>query len=284
MSSEVPPEQPTDVPEIKREPRGLPWLGVVVVAILALAGIALVGFALLVGQGEAENRAISSTVAAVQAFTGAPVNTLPPQPTTVPATNTSEPVSVLPTETAAAPTESAPTEVPTTAPAALSTLPPTTKPITLPTDTPPPPPTATFTAAPQPSGRGLTGELQLCNPEKPSFAANIERICFREKIVNTTSNPIAYSILGVQATNLSGGANRFQTSWAGELSVGPGCTGPTDSCGGPWEDGMYLEAGAYRLSLSICYSKLDVCRSASGEWETLTSGLTVNVVNWTPSP
>jgi hypothetical protein len=279
MSSEVPPGPPSDVPEIKREPRGLPWLGIVVVAILGLAGMALVGFALFVGQGEAENRAISGTVAAVQAFTRAPTNTPLPQPTSVPAMNTSEPSPVPPTDTAVPSTEAA-----ITAPTVPPTLPPTTKPIVLPTDTPPPPPTATFTPAPQPSGRGLLGELLLCNPEKPSFAANIERICFREKIVNTTNGPITYGILGVQAANLSGGANKFQTSWAGDLSIGAGCTGPTDSCGGPWEDGMYLEAGTYHLSLSICYSKLDVCRSASGEWETLTPGVTVNVVNWTPSP
>lgn len=274
--SQVPSEQPTDVPEIKREPRGLPWLGIAVVAFLALAGLALVGFALFVGQGESENRAINGTVAVVLSFTGTPPNTPRPQPTAVPATNTSEPTPVPPADTAAAPTEVAATVPPT--------LPPTTKPITLPTDTPPPPPTATFTAAPQPSGHGLNGELLLCNPEKSSFAANIERICFREKIVNTTNNPISYGILGVQATNLSGGANRFQTSWAGNLAIGPGCIGPTDTCSGPWEDGMYLEAGTYRLTLSICYSKIDVCQSAGGEWETLTSGVSVNIVNWTPSP
>ena len=280
MSSESPPEQP--LPEFKREHGGsVPWVGIIVIIILTLAGLALVGFALFAGQGESENRAINSTVAAVLAFTATPSNTLPPTVTPAP-TNTPEPV--IPTDTA----------LPTVAATALPTdtvAPPTlaltntkpAQPIVVPTDTPPPPPTAT--PAPPVSGRGITGELTLCNPEKPSFAATIERICFREKIVNTTSQTVAYGIIGVQATNLSGGPSQFQTSWRGDLKIDAGCTGPTDSCGGPWEDGMYFATpGTYRLTLSICYSKIDVCLGSSGDWETLTSGVEVTAISWTPSP
>jgi hypothetical protein len=279
--SETPSEQP--LPEFKRESGGgLPWVGIIVVIILALAGLALVGFALFAGQGESENRAVNSTVAAVLAFTATPSNTLPPTVTPAP-TNTPEPV--IPTDTAVPPT-AVPLATDTVAPPALAptnTRP--AQPVAVPTGTPLPTVATTVTPAPPVSGRGIAGELTLCNPEKPTFAATIERICFREKIVNTTSQAVAYDIIGVQATNLSGGPSQFQTSWRGDLSIGPGCTGPTDSCGGPWEDGMYFATpGTYRLTLSICYSKIDVCLGSSGDWETLTSGVEVTVISWTPSP
>jgi len=59
-----------DIPEIQREqPDRLPIAAIVVVAILVIAGIGLVGFALFAGQQDNENRAISGTVAAVLAFT-----------------------------------------------------------------------------------------------------------------------------------------------------------------------------------------------------------------------
>jgi hypothetical protein len=150
----------------------------------------------------------------------------------------------------------------------------------------PPPPTpvqSTPTAVPNPNpgpilgSRGISGQLTLCNP-KTTYAAGAERICFVEKIVNTTSGPIQYGVLGVQATNLSGGPGQFQTSWSGELGIDPGCTGPTDHCGGVWEDGMRLNApGAYRLSLQICYSPLNVCTTSDGEWETISAGINITV-------
>jgi len=149
---------------------------------------------------------------------------------------------------------------------------------------PPPPPTQSPpTAAPNPNpgsilgSRGISGQLALCNP-KTTYAAGAERICFVEKIVNTTSGPIQYGVLGVQATNLSGGPSQFQTSWSGDLGIDPGCTGPTDHCGGVWEDGMRLNApGAYRLSLQICYSPLNVCTTSDGEWETISAGINITV-------
>lgn len=137
----------------------------------------------------------------------------------------------------------------------------------------------TATSVPVTSGRGITGELTLCNPEKPSFAAKIERICFRELIINTTSQPVSYGILGVQATNLSGGPSQFQTSWRGDLSIPANGVGPT---GNGWEDGIYIqEAGTYRLTLAICYSNIDTCLTG-GDWQTLTSGVNVTVVIWNP--
>ena len=154
-----------------------------------------------------------------------------------------------------------------------STVSPTAAPTAAPVVSP------TATPASVVSGRGVSGELTLCNPEKPSFAAKIERICFRELLINTTGQPVSYGILGVQATNLSGGPSQFQTSWRGDLSIPANGVGPT---GNGWEDGIYIqEAGTYRLTLAICYSNIDTCLTG-GDWQTLTGGVNVTVVIWNP--
>ena len=100
-----------------------------------------------------------------------------------------------------------------------------------------------------------------------------------ELITNTTDQPISYGILGVRAENISGGESDFATSWRGDLSLPPHASGPT---GSGWQDGLYLAAGAYRLTLSICYSSVDACLGASGEWENLTTAIAISVVPWTP--
>jgi hypothetical protein len=129
----------------------------------------------------------------------------------------------------------------------------------------------------------MTGTLSLCNP-KSSYAAKSEtfegeRICVNELITNTTGETITYGVLGVQASNTSGGASAFQSSWRGDLSVPPGGNGPT---GSGWQDGLYLPQGSYVLSLSICYSSVDECVGGGGQWETLTPGIPIQVVPWTP--
>jgi LysM repeat protein len=145
-----------------------------------------------------------------------------------------------------------------------------------------PPPAATPTPAPGSVGNthGLVGTLTLCNPEKPSFAANIERICFHENLFNPTGGSVQYGILGVQATNLTGGPNQFQTSWRGDdLFVPAGGNAPG---GGNWEDGIYITTpGTYRLQLAVCFNTVDACLAGSG-WETLTAGVNVVVVFWLP--
>ncbi|MEK7278655.1 MAG: LysM peptidoglycan-binding domain-containing protein, partial [Chloroflexota bacterium] len=142
-----------------------------------------------------------------------------------------------------------------------------------------PAPAATSAPAPVTTSRGITGALTLCNPEKPSFAATIERICFRELITNTTGAPVGYSILGVQVTSLTGGQNQFQTSWHSDLVVPAGGTGPVP---GGWEDGIYINIpGTYQLTLSICYLNAGACFLGTG-WEVLTAGVNVNVVIWNP--
>ncbi|MEK7784123.1 MAG: hypothetical protein AAB658_01700 [Chloroflexota bacterium] len=287
MSSESPPEQP--LPEFKREHGGgLPWVGIIVIIILTLAGLALVGFALFAGQGESENRAINSTVAAVLAFTATPSNTLPP--VTLASTSTPEPA--IPIDTAVPPTV-APVATDTVAP---PTLAPTNtrpaQPIAVPTDTPLPP---TNTPAPAFGAHGISGSLQLCDPGKTTYAAKavtaiglIERVCIVETIQNHTSQTVTYGILGVFAQNTSGGSSQFQTSWRGDLKINGGCTGPSGDggCGGSHTDtGFFIDQpGSYVLTLRICYSNVDTCLGSSGDWETLTSGVEVTVISWTPSP
>src|SRR5262245_30353497 len=92
-------ETQAHIPEFKRESGGLPWLGIAVIFILALAGSCLLIFALVYGQGESEDRAIDSTVASVLAFTHTP---------TVTRATTSTPVSTItpvPSDTPVVPTE-----------------------------------------------------------------------------------------------------------------------------------------------------------------------------------
>lgn len=158
----------------------------------------------------------------------------------------------------------------------------------LPTPTATPPPTKTpipaVTAPPKPtatsaSQHGLTGQLTLCT-SKTSYAANVERICFKELIYNATTSQVKYGVLGVLALNLGGGPNQFQTSWSGDLAIDPGCYGPTDRCGGIWEDGMKISAtGSYRLLLQICYSPVSECSNSHSDWETLGSAGNIQVVS-----
>lgn len=154
-----------------------------------------------------------------------------------------------------------------------------------------PPPTATPippTAAPNPtsapkptsaSKHGLTGKLTLCDP-KTNYAVSVERICFKELIYNGTTSRVNYGVLGVLALNLSGGPNQFQTSWSGDLAIDPNCYGPTDRCGGIWEDGMKISVvGSYRLLMQICYSPASECGNSNSEWETLGNAGQIQVVS-----
>lgn len=261
-------------------------IGLLILAVLVIGGGALVGFGLIESRRTSEVAAIGATVAAFVPSTATPLPTSMPLPTFTPSATAAptETITPTPTETAA------PTDTPG------------------PTQTreviviggggnnnggggggsaPPPAATATAPAAPPAGGPvtgkyGISGNLTLCVP-KPSYAANIERICVIETIQNTTSDTVNYGVLGVSAENTSGGESRFHTSWQGSLSIGGNCTGPRDTCGGPWEDGLLLPEGSYVLTLRICYSDLNTCLTG-GEWEALSGGIPVQVVNWTPSP
>ncbi len=281
-------ETQVHIPEFKRESdRGLPWLGIAVIGLLIIAGIGLLTFALVYGQGESENRAINGTVAAVMAFTPTPSRTREATSTPVPT------LTVQPSDTATnTPVPETPTIGPTStiAASATNTRPPanTVVPVT-PTPVPP-----TNTPAPAFGPHGISGSLQLCDPGKTTYAAKaqtsiglIEQICIYETIRNHTDHTVTYGWLGVHAQNISGGPSQDQASWQGELKINAGCSGPTgDGCGGTHTDtGFFMNTpGTYVLTLDICYSNVDVCQTAAGEWERLTSGITIEVISWTPSP
>lgn len=144
-----------------------------------------------------------------------------------------------------------------------------------PVPTSPPQPTSPPVPPTQPPATGrLSGSLALCNPAKTTYAVG-ERICFVETVRNTTANNYTLGIVGVLA---AGPVNQFQTSWSGAINVRSGCTGPTDGCNGPWEDGMRLNtAGTYSLRLQVCYSDQATCASPSGDWESLGPSIQITV-------
>jgi hypothetical protein len=294
--ADLPPETPPDpisetqahIPEFKREPRNLPIAGVAVIFLLLVVGAGLLTFAFVYGQQDTENRAIDGTVAAVISFTHTPTNTRPPTETPPP-TSTPQPTDTA-TETPQPSETLANTAVPSATVSPTRTKAPV---VAQPTDVPPtapPPPTS----APAVGAHGITGQLQLCDPSKTSYAAKaetsiglIERVCIIETITNHNSNTTNYAILGVLAQNTSGGPNAFQTSWRGDLAIPGNCTGPDgNGCGGAHTDtGFFIDnPGNYVLSLRICYSGVDACLGNTGEWETLTGGIPITIISWTPSP
>lgn len=263
--------------------RPLPTAAIVALAVFALAGCAsLVAAALNLRADRGAAVPERPTLAA----THRPVTPVPtfipsetPLPTETPTLNATPTESPSPTSTSP-PASATPTRAPTKvriqagASSAPTSVPRTATPV------------PTQTAAPPATGggsHGVTGRLSLCTP-KSSYAAKSdafegERICVYESITNTTDQAITYGVLGVRAGNISGDEGAFQTSWRGDLSVPAHGNGPT---GGGWQDGLYLAAGAYSLTLSICYSNVDTCLGSGGEWETLTPGIAINVVPWTP--
>ena len=259
--------------------RPLPLAAVIAFAGLIVAGCVLLAVAAF--SGRAELAAAPSATATLSERTPVPtvIHTATPSPT-----NTERPTATATITETEPPTDTpAPEESETPTVTRTATRRPTSS---TPLPTAPPPATATPTVASVVSGgggHGVTGQLSLCNP-KPSYAAKSdvfegERICVNELITNTGGETLTYGVLGVRAQNLTGGPSYFQSSWRGDLAVPAGGNGPT---GSGWQDGLYLTEGSYSLSLSICYSSVDDCVGTGGNWETLTPGITVQVVPWTP--
>jgi len=122
---------------------------------------------------------------------------------------------------------------------------------------------------------GISGQLTL-EGGKTTFRVG-EDIWFIETLVNSSSQPVKYSFLGVNVVR-SAGQKSFHTSWSGDLFIGPGCTGPTDSCGGPWRDRVTLdEPGEYQLTLDVNFSDQESGRKGIG-WTVLTTPILVTVV------
>lgn len=262
-------------------------IGVLVLAVLGIGGVVAIIFAVTSSRGALEQAAIQATVQAFSTATNTPIPTVVAGPTStlvslptdssvvsLPPTATLEPIGVT-----VQATEALPTPLPPAATSAVAL--PTATTGLLPSATPTPEPPTETPAAPVSSGR-VVGSLRMCE-SKPSYAATIENICVVETIRNPGSTAVTYGIIGVRAENLSGGNSVFHTSWRGDLALDAGCTGPTDRCGGPWQDNLSLGAGTYNLTLSICYSTISTCLNG-GDWETLTAPIQIQVISWTPSP
>lgn len=122
---------------------------------------------------------------------------------------------------------------------------------------------------------GISGQLTL-ESGKTTFRVG-EDIWFIETLVNATSQPVKYSFLGVNIIR-SDGQKVFHTSWSGDLFIGPGCTGPTDSCGGPWRDRVTIaDPGEYQLTMDANFSDQESARKGIG-WAALTTPIPVTVV------
>ncbi len=283
-----------EIPEIIRtdDRRGLSARAVIFIVILVLASAGLGVGASLAARSEREAIAIQSTIAAVQKTNGAPTPAIAAErivlPTNTPAPPTATPssrpkpeaiVELVPTketieeETPSARGSETPVRTATRTRAGSATQEPS--------------PTSTETPQPAVGGaHGVTGRLEMCNPGKTSYAADIEAICFIQEITNTTSAAVSYGWLGVYWENLDSGVVGDYMNWQGNLSIGANCKGPLNICGGAIRDvGFRLsEPGTYLLILNMCFSSLEECVGSGGDWETLTSGINITVTNWTPSP
>jgi hypothetical protein len=136
-------------------------------------------------------------------------------------------------------------------------------------------PTPTFTPTPTVTP-GITGQLTLCNPQQTYHVG--DKVCVIETLQNNYPYTVTYGYLGV---SVAGPQNWFQTSWSGDLKIGPGCTGPTDTCGGPWQDDIrgpapydgFPAAGNYTLLLSVCFGTQSACN-----WQEFPPGISITVV------
>jgi hypothetical protein len=92
-----------------------------------------------------------------------------------------------------------------------------------------------------------------------------EKVFVSIQVTNITAEPVPFGILGLLTS-----AGQFQTSWDNGL-IQPGQTFRH-------EDGLAFNApGAYKLQLSICFSRKDACLSSDEGWKRFEPGLEVVV-------
>jgi hypothetical protein len=158
-----------------------------------------------------------------------------------------------------------------------------------PTPTFTPTPTATPTSIP--SGGPVVGELVREDPNKPTYATNIEDIWFFDLIHNVSGGTVYFGVLGV---NVDGPAPYFKTLWdgagapGGVLPINAGCWGPNGIPCAPNADAGRQRAslrvtapGQYTLTLYICYSGFNACLQPGGNWQPLAS-VQITAIDWTP--
>jgi hypothetical protein len=167
------------------------------------------------------------------------------------------------------------------------------------TPTKTPTPTATLTpSATLPNPQSIIGSLRREDPNKPSYATNIEDIWHWFWIRNNNLGRVYYGVLGVNVYK-DDNYNFFHTSWSGELAPngvlfieGGGCYGPNSyPCAGSSgaaeqrDKVIVTEPGSYTLSLHICQSSFNTCtdKNGGGNWSAPLSQVTFVAIHWTPS-
>lgn len=166
------------------------------------------------------------------------------------------------------------------------------------TNTPTATATATSTATPTatatvPPPQNMAGGLRREEPNKPSYATNIENIWHWFYIHNPNASTVYYGILGVSVYK-DAGYNFFHTSWSGQLapngvlSINGGCFGPSGCQGSPGsaelrDTVIVAQPGDYTMTLAICQSSFNGCLEPSGSWQNLAS-VTFKAIDWTPMP
>lgn len=193
--------------------------------------------------------------------------TATPRPTSTPTntpTLTETPTATAtptdtPTNTAVPTTTAVPTDTPepTAAPKRVTAKPAAPKPA-------PAQPAAPASANTGGGAHGVVGMLELTD-KKSEYNVG-EDVWFHFVAKNQKEVAIPYGILGVKAST-----GQFQSSWSGALRLDAG-----ESL--DWKDKINLNgAGDQQLFLSMCFSKVDVCQGANGDWENIAGPVPVKL-------
>ncbi len=185
---------------------------------------------------------------------------------------TATPVSTLPAQTGAVAMPTATQGEPPTAPP--TDVPPTGQPTTVPTNPPPPTATRAPTSSPTPPPTPTPAAGQVINAafsvENPVVGVN-QRVWFNFSVTNPSqTDNLPFGYLGAALMNSAGQNVAFQASWTGS-ELAPGQTLN-------WRDGLAIGTpGTYSLQLSICYSSVEACNGAGGNWQLLAQPVTITV-------
>ena len=186
-------------------------------------------------------------------------STLPPTPTTMP-TDVPPPTVTPPppTDTAEPPTPVPPTDTPVLP--SPTPVPPTATPAPpKPTRVPPTKAPPTQPPASQPKhvvgSHGVSGLVVA--RDKTTFAVG-EKAFFTYEALNHTSDPVAFVLLGIKASD-----GQFNTSWINPDVIVPGQPFRHD-------DGLTFNSpGTYSVMLAICFAG---CGGADADWEEFPKG------------
>ena len=213
---------------------------------------------------ESENASVPPTRTPLPTFTA----TAATQQVVIPPTPTDTPIPPPPTETPVPPTpEPAPTDTPVPAePTATNTPEPPPPPPPAPAEEAPPPaeepPPPPPPQEPQVGANGVIGKLEF-RDGRNTYAVGEKVFAKIEATIDGGAGQKPFGVLGLQTST-----GAFQTSWS---------SGTIDGTF-RHEDGIAFPApGNHKLWLAICFSSIDVCQGADGNWERFEPGLDVIV-------